>query len=175
MQGGEAGSLVIGIGTGVQEIEREFVVAVLDGETQCADPTDRSFARRLQRKHRFVHIDSGFQKHAHYLSPPGPSGKEQRRESGIGQWGANIGVRLEEQLDHLRMTLRRRPHQRGLSAAFFGIHLGAADEQGLHGPRLTGAGGRHQDGFSTANHGVWIGTAFEQKLHHRGVAVLAGQ
>ena len=175
MQRGESGSLVIGISSGIQEIEREFVVAIFDGESHCARPTDRPFARRLQRKHRFVHIDSGFQKHAHYLSPTGPSGKEQRRESGIGQWGANIGERLEEQLDHLRMTLRRRPHQRGLSAAFFGIHLGAADEQGLHGSRLTGAGGRHQDGFSTANHGVWIGTAFEQKLHHRGVAVLAGQ
>ena len=150
-------------------------MAVLDGESHCARPTDRPFAGRLQRKHRFVHIGSGFQKNTHHLSPTGPSGEEQRRESGIGQRGAKIGVGLEEQLDHLRMTLRRRPHQRGLSAAFFGIHLGAADEQGLHGSRLAGAGGRHQNGFSPATHGVGIGAAFEQKLHHRGVAVLAGQ
>ena len=88
----------------------------------------------------------------------------------------DISALADQQLDNVRMSLRRSPHQRRLSApGFRGIQAGALGDQQFH--RVSEAGSRceHQRGFAVPAGGVGISTGFEQFLDQVGVRVRGGQ
>ena len=73
------------------------------------------------------------------------------------------------------MSLRRRPHQRGLIVRLFlVVHAGAAHEERLDGVCVAGASARHQHGLAVERRGIRIGAGRQQALNHRGAAVRAG-
>ena len=81
------------------------------------------------RVHRFVDVRAGFQEYADRVWMAFADGKEQWREATV-QGRPKIGARLEQQVDHIDVSLGGSPHD-GALAAFFGrIHIGAgAHEQ----------------------------------------------
>ena len=76
-----------------------------------------------------------------------------------------VGAVFDQQLDHLRLALRRRPHQCRLPApAFLGVHIRAVLEQGLGGVQSARPRHHHQRHLTLVIRGIRLHARLEQHL-----------
>ena len=89
---------------------------------------------------------------------------------------ANISTGVEQHLDHIGMTLCRRPHQRRLVVlALFGVDLGAVRQHQFHCLRVARTGAGHQDRLAIEHRRVRRGARGQQPFDHPRAAIGAGQ
>ncbi len=90
--------------------------------------------------------------------------------------GVDVGALRRQQLDHLRMPARHRPHQRRLPAEVLArIDLRARLQQQLRRLDVAGARDQVQRRLAIGVGGLRIGTALQQRRDHRRVAAVGGE
>ncbi len=101
-------------------------------------------------------------------------GKVNRGESLFGI-GGEIGMRLDERLHDIGVTLRGGPHQRRLILRWlFRVDGRAVLDQNANRVRAAAPRASHQRSFSSGYGCVWIAARFQQQPHQRGISVGAG-
>ena len=153
-------------GAMLEQERRDRVVAILDRHLQQA------LAGGLGQR---VDVGAGGYQRPRRLQRALPGSERERGETALLGGGANVGAARDEELHHLDVVLRRRPHQRRLAAPRLpGIHLGAAIEERRHGGRVSSprAG---EDRRLSVRRAVGIGAGLEQARDHGGVGVGARQ
>ena len=121
----EAGALVVGIRTGIEQHQREFVIAVLDRENERAGSSVWSFATGPARFHSLVHIDARFQQRANNLGVTITRGKEEGSEARIRQFRTDVRAGFDQQLYHFCVAIGCRPHQCRRAGPIACVQIGA--------------------------------------------------
>ena len=175
---------LIDIGAGDDQLLRQVPVGVHDRHEQRRD------AIRIRQ----VDVRPVLEQHVHARHAVLTCGIEQRRQSTAVQVlgtplgrhmtlivaidGARIDVGAlgDQQLHHLRMPARGRPHQRGLSAPLFPrIDGGVVVQQQLCGFDVARSRDRQECRLSVGIGRVGIRADFEEQLQHVGVADFGGE
>ena len=133
---------------------------------QHVDARDAILARRIQQRREPAAVEA--------------LGTSFRRDVAlivaIGGTRIHVGALRDQQLHHLRMAARGRPHQRGLSAEFFfRVDRRAVIQQQLRGGQVAGSRHREQRRLAVGIRRVHIRAGLEQHLQHVGVADFGGE
>ena len=183
VQRGKAGPLVVGVGAGLDQLDRELEVAVAHRQQQRAHAVvdgpigrvvDGAVRPVLDARELGVHVHAGIEQGPGGVDVSSPHREEERGEAGA-QGGVHVGAGREQRLHDGRVSLGRRPHQGGLLAGLARVGVGAFREQGLDRGEAPGAGRGHQHGLAAAKRRVGVGPGVEEQAHEAGVAVGGGQ
>ena len=87
----------------------------------------------------------------------------------------NIRPGLDQQLDHIGVTIGGGPHQSSLTATFLRVHISATREQQFHRTRFPGARRSHERGFAAAHCRIRVGSGVEKQFDKSLVSVKASQ
>ena len=85
----------------------------------------------------------------------------------------HVGAVRDEQLDDVRMPLRRRPHQRGLLTCRASVRVGALGEQQRDDVGFAGSRRNHQRCFAGQQCEIGIGAGIEQPPRDRRAGIQA--
>ena len=156
------------------------MIATSSGETPSGSGRSMSapfFEQHLHARHAVLTCGIEQRRQSTAVQALGtPLGRHMTLIVAIDGAGIDVGALGDQQLHHLRMPARRRPHQRGLSAPLLSrIDGGAVVQQQLRGFHVARSRHRQQRGLSVGIGRVGIRADFEQHLQHLGVADFGGE
>ncbi len=135
-----------------------FEILVGAGSDQMARALDAAFARRVEERGEAALVHVLGTRLGDDLALPLTNHAAR----------VQIGTVGGEELDHLGLALRSRPHQRCLSAeVLFGVDIGTGFEQPLRRIDLAGSRDRHQRRFTLGVPGIGIRPSLQQRIDDR--------
>ena len=183
VQRGEAGPLIIGVGAGLHQLDRELEVAVAHRQQQCAHAVvhrpvgrvvDGAVRPVLDAGELRIHVHAGREQDPRGVDVASPHREEERGEA-RSQGSVHVGAGRDQRFHDRRVSLGRRPHQGGLVPGLAGIGVRAPGEQRVDRGEVPGAGRGHEHRLASPQRGVGVGAGIEQPGHEAGVAVGRGQ